>query len=191
MDAVNFMKNVSIFSHLSSRDLKRLAKGVKSQSFSKGDVIIREGETGTTLFVIIRGEVEVVKSLGSGNATRLHVFGAGSYFGEMALWDNLIRSASVVALRDTDVIYLDKFDFRTAIERSPGLAIEMLQMLNRRVRALEKSLAESSGGGFPQCPGCGRIRVNEGEWVDLEAYISTHVDSDFSRVLCTACEEKK
>ena len=187
MDVVDFLKGVSIFAHMKPRDLKRFSRQVQSLQYQKGDVIIREGEKGSRLFIIVNGKVEAVKGLDGGNPQLLYSFGPRSYFGEMALWDDMIRTASVVAARDTQVLYLDRFDFRNAIEKYPGLAIELLQMLNRRIRALEKKVSECGGEHFMRCSKCGKIRLEDGSWMPLENYIANHSHSDIAEICCDAC----
>ena len=187
MDPMDFLGSVSIFTHMKRRDLKRIAKQVRIVAFRKGEVIIREGGRGTKLYIIMKGEVEAVKDLESANPQRLNAFGPQSYFGEMALWDDLVRTASVVATRDTQVLCLDRFDFRKAIEKYPGLAVELLQMLNRRILALEKKLSEQSGGALPRCSKCGNIRLEDGSWAPLESYITDHPQTDFSQLYCDRC----
>jgi CRP-like cAMP-binding protein len=189
MGAVDFLGNVSIFTHMKKRDLKRIASQVQTLTFKKGDVIIKEGEKGTKLYIIMRGEVEVVKDLASDGPHRLHASGPRSYFGEMALWDDLVRTASVVATRDTEVLCLDRFDFRKAVEKYPGLAIELLQMLNRRILALEKKLSEFGDACLPRCSKCGHIRLEDGSWVPLEGYIASHAHSDPAQLFCDRCAE--
>lgn len=190
MEDIAFLKNISIFSHLKHRDLKRITKQIKRLEVPAGEVIIEEGEKGSKLYIVVRGSVEVL--INRANAPHhLQVLGPQSYFGEMALWDNFVRSASVVARQDTELMYLDKFDLRKAIEKYPGLAIELLQMMNRRMRAMEKILAESNAGLSSRCACCGDIRTRDGQWVPLEQYIAEHSVSDLSKKLCPRCSTEK
>jgi hypothetical protein len=84
---------------------------------------------------------------------------------------------------------LESFDFRKAIEKYPALAIEMLQMQNRRIRALEKSITETGRSLFLRCAGCGKIRLENGQWVPLDTYISDQTESEAAQVFCTDCLE--
>ena len=69
----------------------------------------------------------------------LGVVGKGGMFGEMALIDDYVRTASVVARVDTEVISLDQWNFRDEIKKYPPVAIELLQTLSRRIRAIENA----------------------------------------------------
>ena len=136
MNETEILSRVSLFSHLKNRDLKRIVRLSQECSYTRGEKIISEGEKDGRLFVIISGEVEVVKNFGRKTEKCLRRLGPLSYFGEMALIDDLIRSASVIARQDTRALCIDQWNLRKEIARYPVLAIELLQMLNRRLRAL-------------------------------------------------------
>ena len=138
MDIPEILSRVSLFSLVKKRDLKRIAKLANHHSFNKGDVIIREGTRDGRLFIIISGKVEIIKDLYGPNKESLRTFGPDSYFGEMALIDDYIRTASVVAVEDTEVLTLDQWNIREEIQKYPNIAIELLQTLGRRIRALEE-----------------------------------------------------
>ena len=138
VDIPEILSRVSLFSLVKKRDLKRIAKLANQHSFKKGDVIIREGTRDGRLFVIVSGKVEIIKDLHGPNKESLRMFGENSYFGEMALIDDYIRTASVVAVEDTDVLTLDQWNIREEIQKYPSIAIELLQTLGRRIRAFEE-----------------------------------------------------
>ncbi len=138
MDKAEILSRVSLFSLMKKRDLKRIAKQTQHHSFKKGDVIIREGERDGRLFVIISGEVEVIKDLGSQKEKRLGTFRSNNYFGEMAPLDDYVRTASVRAVRDTELLSLDQWNIREEIKKYPSIAIELLQILARRLRVAEE-----------------------------------------------------
>jgi CRP/FNR family transcriptional regulator len=123
---------------MKKRDLKRIAKLANHHSFKEGEVIIREGTRDGRLFVIISGQVEIIKGLHGSSKESLRMLGPTHYFGEMALIDNYIRTASVVAVKDTDALTLDQWNIREEIKKYPSIAIELLQTLGRRLRAFEE-----------------------------------------------------
>ena len=137
MDDAEILSRVALFSLMKRRDLKRLAKLAKHHSYKKGDLIVKEGARDGRLFVIISGEVSVVKDLGSPSEKMLRVLRSDNYFGEMALIDDYVRTASVVANEQTEVISLDQWNIREEIRKYPSIAIELLQTLGRRLRAAE------------------------------------------------------
>ena len=190
MNETEILSRVSLFSHLKSRDLKRIAKLSRHCTYTRGEKIISEGEQDGSLFVIISGEVEVIKNLGQKSEKCLRRLGPLCYFGEMALIDDLIRSASVVAGKDTSALCIDQWDLRQEIVKYPVLAIELLQMLNRRIRALEKSFVNTVGTFLPLCANCKKIKDQNGSWVTIEEYIVDNTDSEFNHEVCPECTDK-
>ena len=112
MHEADVLAKVSLFSLMKRPDLERIAQLAQHQLFRPGDVIIQEGEQDKRLFIILSGEVEVIKGLGGKNERHVRTLGPFSYFGEMALIDYLVRSASVVAKEETEVLALDQWNLR-------------------------------------------------------------------------------
>jgi CRP-like cAMP-binding protein len=139
MDNSEILSKIGLFSLMKKRDLKRISKLSKRHRYGEGDVIVQEGARDGRLFVLISGEVAVVKDLGKPSETFLRRMGSGTYFGEMALIDDYVRTASVVAQGDTEVLSLDQWNFRDEIKKYPSVAIELLQTLSRRIRATENA----------------------------------------------------
>lgn len=190
MNETEILSRVSLFSHLKSRDLKRIAKLSRHCTYPEGEKIISEGEQDGSLFVIINGEVEVIKNSGQKSEKCLRRLGPLCYFGEMALIDDLIRSASVVARKDTRALCIDQWDLRKEIVKHPVLAIELLQMLNRRLRALEKSFVNAVGTFLPLCANCKKIKDQNGSWLSIEEFMPDHTDTEFSHEVCPECMDK-
>ena len=190
MNDTEFLSRVSLFSLVNKPDLERIAKLANRHIFDRGDVIIKEGEPDNRLFIIVSGEVEVIKGMGEKKERRLGILGPLSYFGEMALVDDLVRSASVVAKEKTEALSLHQETFRKEVERSPTIAFELLHLLSRRIRALEKSTVNILGDFLPSCATCGKIRDKGGSWTSLEKYISNHCETEFSHSVCPECAER-
>lgn len=140
MDYTETISKIYLFSMLSKRDIKRIAKRAQHHSYRKGEVIIREGERDGRVFVLIEGEVEVVIGLGTPKEKILSRFGPDSCFGEMAVLDNYVRTASVVATRDTQALSLDQLNLREEIFKNPSIAIELIQSLSRRLREMREMM---------------------------------------------------
>ncbi len=135
------LKKVPIFSDLAPRDLDRLASIVVPRQFKAGDVIINEGDQAAGVFIITSGKVEVVRGQGA-NQQSLATLGPGDFFGEMALFDGFPRNATVRALEDTECLALTRWDFLAELKNHPEIAVAMLQVLVRRLRAVEARLTE-------------------------------------------------
>ena len=190
IDKTSFLAKVPIFSLMKKIDLERVAKQAREHLFNDGDIIISEGDRDRRLFVIISGEIEVFKNYGTKREKRLGSFGPRSYFGEMSLIDDLVRSASVIAKTDTQLLSLDQLELRQVIEKYPIISFELLQMLSRRVRAIEKTLINTLGTFLPICANCKSIREKDGSWTQIERYISDRSDTEFSHGMCPECAKK-
>ncbi len=190
MDEATFLAEVPLFSAMNEAQLQRIARFARRLICRAGDVIIREGERDGRLFIILTGEVEVVKGAGRKHEKRLAVFGPCGYFGEMALIDELARSASVIAKTDSELLSIDQRDFRRELKESPTMALELLRLLSHRVRALEMAIAKTLGGLIPICAGCKKIRDEHGLWTPLETYIEDNTEAYLTHGICPDCARK-
>ena len=132
------LASVELFAELSESDIDRLAKVTVVRDFKAGDVIVREGELGVAFYVVSTGHVEVIKGLGTGNEQTVATLGPGDFFGEMALFDNQVRSHSVRAREDTECLVLTKWDFNAELTTSSSIAMALLTVLARRLRGIQE-----------------------------------------------------
>lgn len=190
MKKEDYLAGVSIFSQFNEKDLQRLAKKSRYRSFKMGDVVIREGERDGRLFILISGKVDIIKSYATRKQKRLRTLAPPSYFGEMALIDDLVRSATVEARGDTETLCLTQWNLYREIERYPQLAVELLQMMNRRLLALEKTVVKALGGFIPICANCKKIRDELGSWITIERFIMDHTEHVFSHGICPECDQQ-
>ena len=189
MKKEDYLAKVSIFSYFRKKDLQQLAKRSRYFSFEIGDVIINEEENDGRFFILINGKVDVIKSYGIRKQRLLRTLSPHSYFGEMALFDNLVRSATVVAKEDIKTLCLGKLNLYKEIEKYPQLAIDLLQMLNRRLVALEKAVIKTIGGFIPICSNCKKIRDENGCWSSIDHYIMDYTEHELSHGICPECSE--
>lgn len=110
--------------------------------YRDGEVIVREGETGECMYVIQEGQVEVLLEK-EGKQARLAVMGEGEFFGEMALIEREVRSATVRALGGVRVLSVDKATFLRRIHEDPSLAYRILQKMSHRIRELDDLLGQT------------------------------------------------
>ena len=122
MNEADYLAGISIFAEFKREDLQRLAKKSRYCSYEMGDVIIREGDRDGSLYILINGKVDIIKSFRTKKAKRLRTLAAPCYFGEMALIDEMIRSATVVARGQVKALCLDQWNLRKEIEKYPALA---------------------------------------------------------------------
>ena len=104
------------------------------------EVIVKQGEQGDCMFVIQEGLVEVVKELDSGEVV-LALRGSGGFFGEMAIFEREVRSATVRALGEARVLTIDKKNLLRRIHEDPSMALHLVQSLSARIRELSDELA--------------------------------------------------
>jgi CRP/FNR family cyclic AMP-dependent transcriptional regulator len=122
-----------VLEHVRDPMVRALAIRGQLRSYAKGALIIREGDKGDALFVILSGKVKVYVSDHDGNDMILDFHGAGDYIGEMAL-DGRPRSATVAALEPTQCSMLTRDALRTAIAANPDIAMSLIATLIERAR---------------------------------------------------------
>jgi CRP/FNR family cyclic AMP-dependent transcriptional regulator len=128
---------VPLFIDLSSRELQRLGAACRQQDYPAGDVLLRQGEPGDTLFVIVSGRVQVTRHGDDVTSHGLATAGPGEVVGDMALLDDLPHSATVTALEPTRVLAMPVSDFRAALREEPDITIRLLATVSRRLRRAE------------------------------------------------------
>jgi CRP/FNR family transcriptional regulator/CRP/FNR family cyclic AMP-dependent transcriptional regulator len=133
------LAKVPLFSQFSRKDLERLAKGTVTHDYASGSVIVKEGDQALGFFLILSGRAEVVKDAESANPRVIGTLAAGDFFGEMALLDGYLRSASVRAVEATKCLMLSRWDFLAELRTSPNIALQMLSVLSRRLREVEST----------------------------------------------------
>lgn len=105
------------------------------------EMVIRQGEVGNCMYVIQSGQVEIFREEG-GQEVRLRVAGASEFFGEMAIVDKDVRSASVRALGRATIMTIDKRTFLRRVHEDPSLAYRIMEAMSRRIRQLGEELAQ-------------------------------------------------
>ncbi len=118
--------------------------GALGKEYQDGDIIVREGETGDCMFEIQEGRVEVIGQK-QGKDVRLAVLGKGDFFGEMAIFEREVRSATVRALGNVRALTIDKKTLLRRISEDPTLAFRLLEKLSRRIRGMDKEIVEYKG----------------------------------------------
>jgi CRP-like cAMP-binding protein len=108
--------------------------------YQDGEVIVRQGEVGNAMYVIQSGKAEVVEEV-NGKNVPLAVLGENDFFGEMALFEDQVRSATVRALGGVRVLTVDKKTLLRRIQQDPTLAFRMLEHLCHRLRKLDSEHA--------------------------------------------------
>ncbi|MCG6964459.1 MAG: cyclic nucleotide-binding domain-containing protein [Acidobacteria bacterium] len=125
---------------------------VEEQFFSKvapGEFIFRENEPGAEMFIIQEGEVEIVKQI-HGDLRQVAVLEEGDFFGEMAILEDMPRTAAARALTQATLLRIDRTTFNQLIRHNPEISVRMLRKLCHRLRMTNPALLD--GGVQPQQP---------------------------------------
>ena len=112
-----------------------------TQTYGAGEVILREGDTSTEMYIIHEGEVRVTKMI-AGNETELGTMGKGDFFGEMSLLESEPRTATIVAIKPTKCLVIQAGGLLVRLRRDPTFAFEMLQKMSARIRNMTEKLGE-------------------------------------------------
>lgn len=139
-EIVDALKAVSLFASLSQRFLTGIAKACTERTFEADSVIVKQGNPGIGLFVIVDGKVKIVKTSESGERLELATHGPGEVIGEMSVLDGANRSADVVAIESTRCLVLSAWDFKSFMESHPEVALEILPVVVRRFRETNAAL---------------------------------------------------
>lgn len=143
---------VPLFRRMSARQRSRLARFATTRRYQPGDIILREGDTGMALYVILTGAARITRESHAGDAVSLAEIGPTDFFGEMGLLDDVVRSATITASAPTECALLGRWDFQRELRDDPAIALALLPMLTERIRDLEARLSRRD----PPGPGSSR-----------------------------------
>ncbi len=133
MIQTDFLKAVSLFSELSEEELRNVSQQAEVVSFVRDAFICKEGQQADSMFIIKSGIVQIFCDDGKGGRKILTHLKLGEYFGEMALLTDEPRTASAIALAETEVIRLKKESFRQLLKTSPGVSLSIIKTLCNRL----------------------------------------------------------
>ena len=141
MSVETVLADIPMFHHLGARQRARLAEYFCLRTYRPDEVIVRQGDTSLSFYVVLSGRVRIVRQAGGVDGVEIVEEGPGSFFGEMGVIDDLPRAATVVALEPTECALLAKWDFQRELCAEPGIALALISVLNARVRTLEDRLS--------------------------------------------------
>jgi CRP/FNR family transcriptional regulator, cyclic AMP receptor protein len=135
---------IPLFHNFSDMQLQSVGAHLALRVFDKGEIILREGAHGDAMYVVVSGQVKVfsIDTEDSSREVILKILGAGEFFGELPVFDNEPRSASVAALERCHLQVLSYRAFQRAIESSPDIAHKVLETLARRLRAADRKIGD-------------------------------------------------
>lgn len=133
-EVLDSLRSIPLFAKVRDEDLDALAQVVIERRFPKNATIVEEGLPGDYMYVIREGRVKVTKASKDGREKILDFFDAGNFFGDMSLFDQEPRSASVKTVEPSRLLALSRRDVLDVLRRSPDLALAVIQVLTQRLR---------------------------------------------------------
>jgi len=114
---IEILKNIPFFSELAEEDLQKIAENVKMEYFPANHIIFNQGDSGDVMYIIKRGEVQVIR-----DDTILAVLKDNAFFGEMALVSDEPRNAKITTVTDVEALTLNKDDFKRLLETNSSIS---------------------------------------------------------------------
>jgi CRP-like cAMP-binding protein len=151
-ETLAFLREVRLFKDIAEPELIALAETLRERPLRRGQVLVREGEAGEEMFVVLRGSMVISKAVTGRVEQVLARMGPGDFFGEMSLFDRSPRSATVQADSDATLLVLDRQALRRLTELSPRAAAAffyaLVQVFIERLRASGELVAEVTRWGL-------------------------------------------
>jgi len=137
---VELLRKIPLFSSLKDDELEAINRVSIIRKFPKDQLILLEDEEGNTLFIIIKGKVKVTTFSEHGKEVIFSILCDGDFFGDMSLLDGKPRSASVVAIEESEIRLIRRSDFISSMEKHPGIALKLLEELTSRLRKADERI---------------------------------------------------
>lgn len=135
---VALLRSIPLFAGLDAEQLGKIAQLARVQIFSPRTVVVSQGEPATALFAIVHGRLKVASCGPDGRDTVLGIMAEGEVFGEVALLDGGLRSATCTAIERCELLAIQRSEFMTLLDSSPSIAVKLLDVLAKRLRRLSQ-----------------------------------------------------
>ncbi|MGH2860229.1 MAG: Crp/Fnr family transcriptional regulator [Solirubrobacteraceae bacterium] len=143
-DRIALLRGVRVFAGLSEEDLAAIAEVSVSRRFEAGQDVFREGDGGDTCYIVRSGLARAVRQHSGGRSITLAHFSSGDIFGELAMFDEEPRSATVNVIEDVEVVAIPGRDMQRLMREYPEIAVKLIAALAQRLRATNERLARQS-----------------------------------------------
>ncbi len=130
--------SIPLFAGLSAEQLAKIAALAAVRAYAGREVVVNQGEPARALFAIVRGRLKVASCGPDGRDTVLGIMAEGEVFGEVALLDGGLRSATCTAIEPCELLVLERTQFMALLETSPAIAVKLLDVLAQRLRRLSQ-----------------------------------------------------
>lgn len=142
--SVELLAGVPVFDALSPDDLLHVAEVAVPRQFSAGHIIFREGDASDTCYIIGTGHARAIREHADGRSIALAHFGPGDIFGELAMFDDERRSATIQTLDEVEAVAILGQDMRRLMREHPDLSVKLVVGLGRRLREANERLSRQS-----------------------------------------------
>mgnify|MGYP001809630340 CR=1 FL=1 len=143
MNWVDYLRRIPLFAGLSTPHLVQIADHCTVRTIEKGQVLFRQGEAGHQVFIILAGKISIDHYPEIGTEITLAVRSNGEVIGEMAILEDLPRSATAKALKFTRLLVLGRTDFTQLLKKNPEVALAVMKHLSHRIRKMSTDLSET------------------------------------------------
>ena len=143
-ETIALLHRVPVFSTLSPEELERVAQVAVTRRFEAGEIVFKEGDEGSTCYVVRSGRARAVIEHPDGRSITLAHFGPGDIFGEMAMLDGERRSATVESIEATDAIAIGSADMHRLLHEYADISVKLIAALGQRLRETNDRLARQS-----------------------------------------------
>jgi len=143
-ETVALLAHVPVFETLAAADLEQVAQATVPRAFTAGEVVFREGDESDTCYVVRTGHARAIRAHPDGRTITLANFGPEDIFGELAMFDDERRSATVEALDDLEAIAILGGDMRRILRDHSEISLKLVVSLGRRLRETNERLIRQS-----------------------------------------------
>lgn len=143
-ETIALLHSVPAFATLVDEDLGQVADVIVPRGFSAGEVVFREGDTGDSCYIVRSGRFRAIREHTDGRSITLATFAPGDIFGELAMFDAELRSATIETIDDSEAIAILGADMRRLLRAHPDIAVKLLSALSHRLRETNERLARQS-----------------------------------------------
>jgi len=143
INTIAILGKIPLFKGLKATELQKINKIARIKEFTKNQIIFSENSLGTSLFIILTGKVKIFAEH-KGKKKIFTYIAPGEFFGELALIDDPIRTASAQALSDTEVLTINRDEFKKILTKHPDMTYNLMKILAKRLRFADKEIESLS-----------------------------------------------
>ncbi len=143
-DTIALLARVPTFEALGPEELSHVAEVAVPRAWETGQVVFREGDASDTCYVVRHGHARAIREHADGRTITLANFGPGDIFGELAMFEDENRSATIETLDAVEAVAILGADMRRLMREHPGIAVGVVISLGRRLRAMNERVASQS-----------------------------------------------